>query len=97
VLALCQGGCPKDRFATTPDGEPGLNHLCEGYQAFFRHLDPWLEFMAAELRAGRPPAGAMGEAARRQAALLAAVARAGRNEPCPCGSGRKTKHCHGAG
>ncbi len=22
---------------------------------------------------------------------------AGRNEPCPCGSGRKYKHCHGAG
>jgi uncharacterized protein len=22
-------------------------------------------------------------------------AAAGRNEPCPCGSGRKTKHCHG--
>lgn len=24
-----------------------------------------------------------------------AVPRAGRNEPCPCGSGRKYKHCHG--
>jgi uncharacterized protein YecA (UPF0149 family) len=23
--------------------------------------------------------------------------RAGRNDPCPCGSGRKYKHCHGAG
>jgi len=22
--------------------------------------------------------------------------RVGRNEPCPCGSGRKVKHCHGA-
>ena len=21
--------------------------------------------------------------------------RVGRNEPCPCGSGRKYKHCHG--
>ena len=21
----------------------------------------------------------------------------GRNQPCPCGSGRKYKHCHGAG
>ncbi|HYP66001.1 MAG TPA: SEC-C metal-binding domain-containing protein, partial [Steroidobacteraceae bacterium] len=20
----------------------------------------------------------------------------GRNEPCPCGSGKKYKHCHGA-
>jgi preprotein translocase subunit SecA len=24
------------------------------------------------------------------------VAKVGRNEPCPCGSGRKYKHCHGA-
>ena len=95
VLALCQGGCPKDRFATTADGEPGLNHLCEGYLAFFRHIDPWLEFMAAELRAGRPPAGAMAEAARRDTRMMASVAAASRNDPCPCGSGRKVKHCHG--
>lgn len=26
--------------------------------------------------------------------LLASVARVGRNEPCPCGSGRKYKQCH---
>jgi preprotein translocase subunit SecA len=24
------------------------------------------------------------------------VPKVGRNEPCPCGSGRKYKHCHGA-
>jgi uncharacterized protein YchJ len=23
------------------------------------------------------------------------LAMAGRNDPCPCGSGRKFKHCHG--
>jgi preprotein translocase subunit SecA len=22
--------------------------------------------------------------------------RVGRNEPCPCGSGKKFKHCHGS-
>ncbi len=27
---------------------------------------------------------------------LRGVSRPGRNEPCPCGSGRKYKHCHGA-
>ncbi len=26
-----------------------------------------------------------------------AAPKVGRNEPCPCGSGRKYKHCHGAG
>jgi preprotein translocase subunit SecA len=27
--------------------------------------------------------------------VKAAVPRVGRNEPCPCGSGKKYKHCHG--
>lgn len=29
------------------------------------------------------------------ATQVAAVPRAGRNDPCPCGSGKKYKHCHG--
>ena len=29
------------------------------------------------------------------ATQMAAVPRVGRNEPCPCGSGKKYKHCHG--
>ncbi len=28
--------------------------------------------------------------------VLAAPQRISRNSPCPCGSGRKYKHCHGA-
>jgi hypothetical protein len=30
------------------------------------------------------------------ATVRRAVPRVGRNEPCPCGSGKKYKHCHGA-
>jgi uncharacterized protein len=59
VRFVCNGGCPKDRFLTTPDGEPGLNFLCEGYRAFFNHIRPAMDFMAAELRAQRPPANVM--------------------------------------
>jgi preprotein translocase subunit SecA len=29
------------------------------------------------------------------AAVAFAGARVGRNDPCPCGSGKKYKHCHG--
>jgi sulfatase maturation enzyme AslB (radical SAM superfamily) len=58
--AICvQRGMPKHRFLKTPDGESGLNYLCAGYKHFFHHIDPYMQFMAAELRAGRPPANIM--------------------------------------
>jgi uncharacterized protein len=59
VRFACNGECPKHRFLKTPDGEPGLNYLCAGYIHFFHHIDPYMQFMAAELRAGRPPANIM--------------------------------------
>ncbi|HYN89788.1 MAG TPA: anaerobic sulfatase maturase, partial [Ardenticatenaceae bacterium] len=59
VRFVCNGGCPKDRVLHTPDGEPGLNYLCEGYRAFFNHVDRPMRYMAGELRAGRAPATIM--------------------------------------
>ena len=58
-LFACRGECPKNRIATTPDGEPGLNHLCEGYRKFFGHIAPYMNFMKAELEARRPPSNVM--------------------------------------
>jgi uncharacterized protein len=95
VRFACNGGCSKDRILETPDGEPGLNYLCEGYKAFFTHIDEAMKFMAAELRAGRAPANVMRHMAEQDAASRQRFAGVGRNDPCPCGSGRKFKHCHG--
>ena len=91
----CNGGCPKDRTLHDRYGEPGLNWLCEGYYGFFRHIDQPMRTMVDELRAGRPPANIMALTLERDASLAEEVRRAGRNDPCPCGSGRKVKQCHG--
>ena len=90
VRFACNGGCPKDRFALTPDGEDGLNVLCAGYARFFRHVDPYMRRLADGYRRGVPAAAIMGELAEEEAARYRS---AGRNDPCPCGSGRKLKHC----
>jgi uncharacterized protein len=96
VLFACHGECPKNRFLTTPDGEPGLNYLCAGFKAFFHHVDHPMKTMASLMRAGRPASEVMGVLAREEGAVLeSALAKAGRNDPCPCGSGFKFKHCHG--
>lgn len=46
VLNFCNGACPKDRFISTPEGEPGLNYLCEGYRLFFNHCKPFVDQVA---------------------------------------------------
>ncbi len=59
VLFACNGGCPKDRIDYTPDGEPGLNHLCSGFKTFFTHVDEPMRIMAGLLRHHRPAAEIM--------------------------------------
>lgn len=63
VRWACHGGCPKDRFATSVDGEPGQNYLCEGYFNFFTHIAPAVEQMARLISSGRPAAEIMDQPA----------------------------------
>ena len=55
VLSLCNGGCPKDRFSLSRDGEPGHNYLCQGLELFFRHTHPAMSTMARLLKQDRAP------------------------------------------
>lgn len=61
----CHGECPKNRFAKDRYGNPGLNYLCEGYQAFFDFVTPYMNFMRNELLNQRPPANVMQAVKRR--------------------------------
>jgi uncharacterized protein len=54
-LDLCFGECPKNRIVKTPDGEAGLNYLCPGFKKFYKHTEPYFNFMAGELQYNRPP------------------------------------------
>ena len=55
VRFACNGECPKNRFIETPDGEPGLNYLCAGYKAFFKHIDGPMKYMVRKLQLNQAP------------------------------------------
>lgn len=100
-LKLCWGVCPKDRIAVTPDGDPGLAYLCEGYKAIYQHTVPTLEKMAECLRMGHLARDykRLPELRRQRRERVTAPrpgTQPGRNDSCPCGSGRKYKKCCGS-
>lgn len=78
VLDLCHGGCPKDRIILSPQGEPGLNYLCEGYKMFFHRAQFFMDQLKLQ---------------QQRADTNSRSTRARRNDPCPCGSGKKYKQC----
>ena len=81
---------PRTASSRTPDGDPGLNYLCAGFKDFFHHVDEPMRTWAELLAQNRAPSEIVQLYASQDA-------KRGRNDPCTCGSGRKWKHCHGAG
>ena len=85
----CNGGCPKDRFISTPDGDAGLHYLCSGYQAFFRHIDQPMKVMAGLLRRGQDATGLRDWYSR-------ADAKRTPGDSCSCWRDVTWASCHGA-
>jgi preprotein translocase subunit SecA len=61
----------------------------QSQQMQFQHAD------AGGLGVDEEAQQAQALAAAMQAQAQGAMPRVGRNDPCPCGSGKKFKHCHG--
>ena len=104
-VRFCNAGCPKHHVPIGTD--PGrVNHFCEGYKLFFREALPELERMAEYFKRRETPplrgADSSAQGSKDTRSLAASrttppISRKApkRNDPCPCGSGRKFKHCCG--
>ncbi len=88
VRFACHGGCPKDRFTRTTHGEAGLNYLCDGYLAFFHHIDEPMRAMCELLARDRAPSEIVGMYAAQDA-------KRARNDPCDCSAGRECRQSTG--
>jgi uncharacterized protein len=91
-LRLCHGGCPAHRFSSAPGGESGLNYLCPGFIKFFSHSLPYFQAMSKCLYSGH---AAKDYQIYMETNSSSKQKKPGRNDPCPCGSGKKYKNCHG--
>lgn len=90
-LEYCAGDCLKHRFQGGQDPR-ALSWLCEGWRQFYAHGLPAMQELAdlavlppAEYRPSLPD----------YSFVVAPPPPVGRNDPCPCGSGKKYKRCCG--
>jgi uncharacterized protein len=92
-LDLCAGDCLKHR---TYAGNPpqNLSWLCAGWKRFLRYTRKRFEKLAEKVRRQRKREERLSHQPQQQA--KSRFASVGRNDPCPCGSGRKFKKCCGA-
>jgi uncharacterized protein len=93
-LLFCAGDCLKHRLPCGGGDTKSLSWLCDGWKQFYRHALPGFKRIAGQITDERR------RHARHQAAMQAASRpdqqpAAGRNAPCPCGSGKKFKRCCG--
>lgn len=89
-LKYCRGGCTKDRIRDPQSHN--LSHFCQSYQMFFEHADQQLQQLAERWKAQQIQHSRQEKV--RQSIQAGAII-VGRNEPCPCGSGKKFKKCCG--
>jgi len=91
-LKYCSGDCLKHRLYER-DNSRDLSWLCSGWKRFFNHALPELEKLASSIKKERQ----LQQLANQKRGIQNRFShmKIGRNEPCPCGSGKKYKKCCG--
>ncbi len=92
-LELCAGDCPKNRPGRGSRTQQ-VSQLCKGWKKFYSHALPEFRRLAEEIRNERSRPALSGSDS---GGAQAAGGKVGRNELCPCGSGKKYKKCCGSG
>lgn len=97
-LNICCGCCPKNRPDHGSDPTK-LSVLCKGWEIFFEHTMPRFKSLANRIVKDREIASEQDRIAKakelKMRQLQASSQKVGRNDPCPCGSGKKYKKCCG--
>lgn len=92
----CWGACPKHRFIKNDvNQKDDLNYLCPSYTEYFKHIDWSMTIMTALYNQGKAPADIMAIINQNNRNLQEIFPEVGRNDLCPCNSGKKFKKCHG--
>ncbi len=90
-LRYCRGGCTKHRLNYRSGRK--LDYFCQSYKMFFEYADERFKKLASEWKRRQM----LDDGLQSQSHVAGHSARAGRNTPCPCGSGLKYKNCCGKG
>jgi preprotein translocase subunit SecA len=80
------------RIQTAPPQTRQDRAVAVSMQASHAASQAWASASQADRAQGRAAASSAGQSG---VTVVRSVPKVGRNEPCPCGSGKKYKHCHG--
>ncbi|MCM3699553.1 anaerobic sulfatase maturase [Paenibacillus macerans] len=81
---LCYGGCPRNRKWNAEGTESTPDFFCQSYKQIYAHAHEQMQEMGEKLRE---------ELYSHNLQRYFDGKAPGRNEPCPCGSGKKHKAC----
>lgn len=81
-LSICHGDCQKLRVGGN-EGSKTLSVLCQGWKKFYAYSLPFFQNLAKKIRFEQ----------NITIPVKNNFPKFGRNDPCPCGSGKKYKNC----